>query len=103
MHNSLRACSCARHDGSSVPNRVQLKLALLDLLELKGAVKPKRVRFFRGQMQTIIGRALADLDIKPVPSRRCFTLMGASFSHAAASQSLHAQGFTSGSSHHAVI
>ena len=27
-------------------------------------------------MQTIISRALAELDIKPLPSRRCFTLMG---------------------------
>jgi hypothetical protein len=55
----------------------QLKLALEDVLEQQGAVKPKRVRFFRGQMQTIISRALAELDIKPVPSRRCFSLMGA--------------------------
>lgn len=44
---------------------------------MKGAMKPQTVRFFRGQMQTIISRALADLDIKPVPSRRCFTLIGA--------------------------
>ena len=69
------------HDGVAMPNpAAQLKLALVDVLELKGAVKPKRVRFFRGQMQTIIGRALADLDIKSVPSRRCFSLMGASSS-----------------------
>ena len=27
-------------------------------------------------MQTIISRALTDLDIKPVPSRRCFALIG---------------------------
>ncbi len=26
-------------------------------------------------MQTIITRALTELDIKPVPSRRCFTIM----------------------------
>lgn len=43
---------------------------------MQGAMKPQTVRFFRGQMQTIISRALADLDIKPVPSRRCFTLIG---------------------------
>lgn len=29
----------------------------------------------RGQMQTIISRALTDVGIKPTPSRRCFTLM----------------------------
>ena len=56
---------------------MQLKSALAELLEAEGAVKPKRVRFFRGQMQTIISRALGELDIKPVPSRRCFALIGA--------------------------
>ena len=56
---------------------LQLKSALADVLEAEGAVKPKRVRFFRGQMQTIISRALGELDIKPVPSRRCFALIGA--------------------------
>lgn len=39
-------------------------------------MKPQRVRFFRGQMQTIITKALTDLDIKAVPSRRCFALIG---------------------------
>lgn len=56
---------------------VQLKLALAEILEQPGAVKPERCRFFRGQMQTIISRALTELEIKPVPSRRCFALMGA--------------------------
>ena len=55
----------------------QLRLALAEILEQPGAVKPERCRFFRGQMQTIISRALTELDIKPVPSRRCFALMGA--------------------------
>ena len=55
---------------------VQLKLALAEILEEPGAVKPERCRFFRGQMQTIISRALTELEIKPVPSRRCFALMG---------------------------
>lgn len=54
---------------------LQLKLALEEILNLEGAVRPKAVRFFRAQMQTIITRALNDLDIKPVPSRRCFTLL----------------------------
>ena len=55
---------------------VQLKAALVELLEQAGAEKPRKCRFFRGQMQTIISRSLTDLDIAPVPSRRCFTLIG---------------------------
>lgn len=55
---------------------LQLKQALAEILSQQGAVTPQRVRFFRGQMQTIISRALTDLDIKPVPSRRCFALIG---------------------------
>ena len=55
---------------------LQLKSALADILSQQGAKAPQRVRFFRGQMQTIISRALTDLDIKPVPSRRCFALIG---------------------------
>lgn len=57
--------------------RLQLKAALTEIMEQPGAVRPERVRYFRGQMQTIITRALTDLEIKPVPSRRCFTLISA--------------------------
>ena len=60
----------------SVPHS-QLKAALAEILDQAGAVKPERVRFFRGQMQTIITRAVTDLGMKPVPSRRCFTLISA--------------------------
>ncbi len=56
----------------------QLKAALLELLQQAGAEKPRQCRFFRGQMQTIISRSLTDLDIAPVPSRRCFTLISES-------------------------
>ena len=58
--------------------RSQLKAALAEILDQPGAVKPERIRFFRGQMQTIITRAVTDLGMKPVPSRRCFTLISAS-------------------------
>jgi hypothetical protein len=44
------------------------------VLAQPGAVKPEKARFFRAQMQTIITRALGELDIAPVPSRRCFAL-----------------------------
>ena len=57
---------------------LQLKKALEALLAQPGARKPESARFFRGQMQTIISRALTDLGITPVPSRRCFALMGES-------------------------
>eukprot|EP01025_Chloroclados_australasicus_P055703 TRINITY_DN680_c1_g1_i1.p1 TRINITY_DN680_c1_g1~~TRINITY_DN680_c1_g1_i1.p1 ORF type:complete len:388 (-),score=33.20 TRINITY_DN680_c1_g1_i1:412-1536(-) len=56
-------------------NSTTLKGVIQDLLELPGAVKPDKCLFFRGQMKTIITRALDDLEIKPIPSRRCFTLM----------------------------
>ncbi|KAK9813581.1 hypothetical protein WJX73_008462 [Symbiochloris irregularis] len=57
-------------------NSGQLKATLGELLAQPGAKKPDRVRFFRNQMQTIISRALSELEIKPVPSRRCFHLLG---------------------------
>ena len=55
----------------------QLKNVLAELISQPSARKPEAVKFFRGQMQTIITRALGDLEIKPVPSRRCFTLLSA--------------------------
>ena len=60
----------------SAPLRpVQLKRSLEEILAQPGARKPTVARFFRGQMQTIISRALSDVGIKSMPSRRCFTLM----------------------------
>ena len=55
---------------------LQLKATLSAILELPGAIKPDRVRFFRNQMQTIISRALTELEIKPIASRRVFSLLG---------------------------
>ncbi|KAL6769073.1 TAB2 [Auxenochlorella protothecoides x Auxenochlorella symbiontica] len=55
-------------------NSGELGRVLQALLTAPGARKPERARFFRGQMQTIISRALADQDIVPLPSRRCYTL-----------------------------
>lgn len=59
------------------PPPLQLKAALEAILAQPGAVRPERVKFFRGQMQTIISRALGDLGLPAVPTRRCFTLIGA--------------------------
>ncbi|KAI3426300.1 hypothetical protein D9Q98_008673 [Chlorella vulgaris] len=56
-------------------NSGELKRALEVILALPGARKPTTARFFRGQMQTIISRALSELGITPMPSRRCFALM----------------------------
>lgn len=53
----------------------QLRKALEAVLGQPGAVAPQRARFFRGQMQTIISKALNDVGIKPLPSRRCFSIM----------------------------
>lgn len=57
-------------------NSTQLKNTLQQLLAQDGAVKPEKCRFFRGQMQTIITTALMELEIQPLPSRRCFSLTG---------------------------
>lgn len=57
------------------PTGRQLRKSIEGLLAQEGARRPDKARFFRGQMQTIISKALGELDIKPVPSRRCFTLM----------------------------
>jgi len=54
-----------------------LKLALEALLAMSGAIRPDAVRFFRGGMQTIITRALGELGLRAVPSRRCFALTAA--------------------------
>jgi hypothetical protein len=54
---------------------VQLRKSLEALFAQPGAVTPTKARFFRGAMATIISRALGDLEIKPLPSRRCFSIM----------------------------
>lgn len=53
----------------------QLKRAIESVLSRPGAQRPEKARFFRGQMQTIITKALTECQIKPIPSRRCFTVM----------------------------
>ena len=58
-------------------NSAELKRCIQALLDQEGARPPRRVKFFRGQMKTIISRAFKDLDIPTIPSRRCFALTGA--------------------------
>lgn len=54
---------------------LQLKRAIDKILARPGAERPEKARFFRSQMQNIITKALTDSNIKPVPSRRCFSVM----------------------------
>jgi len=70
-----RSFEFARFFTNNQINSAQLKIVLAEILSQPGARRPDSVKFFRGQMQTIITRALNELDIKPVPSRRCFTLI----------------------------
>ncbi|KAI8473792.1 MAG: PsaB RNA binding protein [Monoraphidium minutum] len=56
-------------------NSIELRKALEALMARPGAVAPEKARFFRGQMQTIITKALGDVGIKALPSRRCFSIM----------------------------
>jgi len=56
-------------------NSAELRRAIESVLSRPGAQRPERARFFRGQMQTIITKALNECQIKPIPSRRCFTIM----------------------------
>ena len=56
-------------------NSTELKNALKEILSQPGVRKPERILFFRSQMQTIISRALQDIEVVAKPSRRCFTLI----------------------------
>lgn len=56
-------------------NSAELRKSIEAVLAREGAVKPEKAKFFRGQMQTIITKALADAGIKAVPSRRCLSVM----------------------------
>jgi hypothetical protein len=55
-------------------NSTELKSALQQVLQSRNE-RPEKILFFRNQMQTIITRAVTDLEIEPVPSRRCYALM----------------------------
>eukprot|EP00887_Chlorella_sp_A99_P007562 scaffold28.g7562.t1 len=71
-----RSFEFARYFPNNKINSGELRHALEEVLAAPGAERPQKVRFFRGQMQTIISRALGDLGLAAVPSRRCFALLG---------------------------
>merc|ERR1711998_654408 len=56
-------------------NSASIKSTLIQLLESQQFTKPAQCHFFRSQSQTIVTRALNDLEIRSVPSRRCPNLM----------------------------
>uniref|UniRef100_A0A383VNV1 Uncharacterized protein n=1 Tax=Tetradesmus obliquus TaxID=3088 RepID=A0A383VNV1_TETOB len=73
--SSDRSFEYSQYFPNSKINSVELRKALEAVFSQEGAVLPTKVRFFRGQMTTIISRALSELGIKPLPSRRCFSIM----------------------------
>lgn len=60
---------------NNVINSITLKEALLSVSADLGVPMPEKVRFFRSQMQTIITKACKELSIKPIPSKRCLSLL----------------------------
>ena len=52
-------------------NSAELSRALSQLASAPGLAMPTQIRFFRAAMQTIIGRACAELGVPATPSRRC--------------------------------
>ncbi|KIZ00213.1 hypothetical protein MNEG_7749 [Monoraphidium neglectum] len=73
--DTSRSFEYTQYFPNSKINSIELRKALEALLQRPGAVVPEKARFFRGQMQTIITKALGDVGIKALPSRRCFSIM----------------------------
>merc|ERR1719428_227101 len=63
-----------RYFANNQVNSGELRRALEDLCSEEGVALPARALFFRMQMQTILTRALTDLGVEAVPSRRCVEL-----------------------------
>ncbi|WOL02260.1 hypothetical protein Cni_G10979 [Canna indica] len=60
---------------NNVINSITLKESIASISDSLGVPLPKKIRFFRSQMQTIITRACKELGIKPIPSKRCISLL----------------------------
>ncbi|KAL1534004.1 Protein TAB2 chloroplastic [Salvia divinorum] len=60
---------------NNVINSVTLKNAIVSICDELGLPLPEKIKFFRSQMQTIITRACSELGIKPIPSKRCLSLV----------------------------
>ncbi|XP_071711070.1 protein TAB2 homolog, chloroplastic [Rutidosis leptorrhynchoides] len=60
---------------NNVINSITLKDAIVSICDELDVPLPEKIRFFRSQMQTIITKACKELGIKPIPSKRCLSLL----------------------------
>nr|XP_007148911.1 hypothetical protein PHAVU_005G024500g [Phaseolus vulgaris]ESW20905.1 hypothetical protein PHAVU_005G024500g [Phaseolus vulgaris] len=60
---------------NNVINSVTLKDGIVAVSDELGVPLPRNIRFFRSQMQTIITNACNELRIRPVPSKRCVSII----------------------------
>ncbi|KAG4982543.1 hypothetical protein AAZX31_10G084900 [Glycine max] len=60
---------------NNVINSITLKDAIVAVSDQLGVPLPRNIRFFRSQMQTIITNACNELRIRPVPSKRCVSII----------------------------
>ncbi|GAB2232722.1 hypothetical protein Droror1_Dr00011770 [Drosera rotundifolia] len=60
---------------NNVINSITLKEAIASVSDQLGVPLPDKIRYFRSQMQTIITKACKELSIKPIPSKRCVSLL----------------------------
>ncbi|KMT18816.1 hypothetical protein BVRB_2g029240 [Beta vulgaris subsp. vulgaris] len=60
---------------NNVINSITLKNAIVTICDDLGVPLPEKIRFFRSQLQTIITKACKELGIKPIPSKRCLSML----------------------------
>lgn len=60
---------------NNVINSITLKDAIVSISDELGVPLPEKIRYFRSQMQTIITKSCKELSIKPIPSKRCVSLL----------------------------
>ncbi|KAL3719147.1 hypothetical protein ACJRO7_004147 [Eucalyptus globulus] len=60
---------------NNVINSITLKDAIVSISDELGVPLPEKIRYFRSQMQTIITKSCKELGIKPIPSKRCVSLL----------------------------
>ncbi|MQL79103.1 hypothetical protein Taro_011532 [Colocasia esculenta] len=73
--DSTLSLQYTRYFPNNVINSVTLKDAIVGIAETLDIPLPEKIKFFRSQMQTIITRACNELGVKPVPSKRCVSLL----------------------------
>ncbi|XP_057818265.2 protein TAB2 homolog, chloroplastic [Cryptomeria japonica] len=73
--DSRRDLEFTRFYPNNVINSITLKNAITSIIQTLGVPKPQRIRFFRSQMQTIVSKACNELEIKPIASKRCLSLV----------------------------